>query len=360
VAAELLASWWAWIVVATLQGSALLAAVWLVDRIARRTAWPQLLACLWWLGLARLALPAAMTSPWSVTTSVGATATEAAHSAPSGAALSALFAAWLLGAVFVVAARTARRRALHRSIEACELPRAWRVALQRAQRLARHRRAPRIGVLDSLRGAAVTGPLRATLLLPRAALERAPTAADEHALLHELTHLRRGDLWSDEFAALLRALFWFNPLVWQAAHRLHELSELGCDRAVATALGARAAEYRATLLEAARGWIASRPTRASGELRAFLGPRALLLARLEQLEKRSRTSLPAVRASSAALVGLFAACVLPMAPSAPSLREQALAVFAAEASGEMQSCFALQAAALVLSSPPRSETPGER
>ncbi len=351
--AELLASWWAWIVVATLQASALLAAVWLVDRLTRRFAWPQLLAGLWWLGLARLALPAAIASPWSVTTSVGATATAAAHSTPSSTALSALFVVWALGAAFVFAARAVRRRALRRSIEACELPRAWRSALRRAQRTARSRRIPHVGVLASLRGAAVTGPWRATLLLPRAALTRAPGSSDEHALLHELTHLRRGDLWVDELAALLRAVFWFNPLVWQAANRLHELSELACDHAVAAALGARASEYRATLLEAAREWIAPRPTSAPAELRAFLGPRALLLARLEQLEKRSRTSLPAIRVASAALAGLLAACVLPMAPSAPSLREQALAVFAAERNGELQSCFTLQAAALVLTSSER-------
>lgn len=345
--AELLATWWAWIVTATLQASALLGAVWLADRLLRRVAWSQVLACLWWLALARLVLPMEISSPWSVMTEVGAKAAAAARATPPGAALLGLFSLWALGTVFVIVARMRRRRRLLRSIEHVALPRAWSAALERARSIAGVSRTPRLGALSGLRGAAVCGAMRPTLLFPPSALDRAPAAADKHALLHELMHVRRGDLWKDELVALARALFWFNPLVWQAASRIHQLSELACDRAVANALGADATDYRNTLLAAAREWIAPRAAPPT-ELRAFLGPRAMILARLEQLEKRVGPSLFAVRAVSAALAALLTACVLPMAPSAPSLREQALSVLAAERHGELQSCFSLQAAALVL------------
>jgi hypothetical protein len=135
--------------------------------------------------------------------------------------------------------------------------------------------------------------------------------------------------------------------VWQAASRLHQLSELACDRATAAALGEQAEDYRTTLLAAAREWIASGAASPT-ELRAFLGSRALLLARLDQLERSSTSPALAVRSASALLAAFVAACVLPMAPSAPNLREQALAVFAAEQRGELRSCFQLQAAARVL------------
>jgi len=79
MAAELVASWWAWIFTATLQASVLLGATWAVDRLLRRFVWPQLLACLWWLALTRLVLPLDVSSPWSVTRNIGATALEAAR-----------------------------------------------------------------------------------------------------------------------------------------------------------------------------------------------------------------------------------------------------------------------------------------
>ncbi len=348
MAAELLVSWWTWIASATLQASALLGAVWLVDRLLRRAAWSQLLSCLWWLALARLVLPLNVSSPWSVTTQLGATALEASRAAPRAGALLALAAIWAAGAAFLLLARTVRRRQLMRSLEFVDAPSAWRAALERAQLRARVRRTPRVAVLANLRGgAAIFGVLRPSLVLPGAALQRTPAAADEHALLHELMHLRQGDLWKDELAAFVRALFWFNPLVWRAASRLHELSELACDRAVTASLGARARDYRETLLAAAREWLAPNPDGAR-QLRAFLGSRALILARLEQLERNATVSARAERSASAALAALVAACVLPMAPSAPALREEALAVLAAEQSGELQSCFTLQAAALVL------------
>lgn len=347
MAAELLASWWAWIVTATLQASVLLGAVGLIDLVARRTAWPQVLSCLWWLALARLVLPLDVSSPLSVTQRVGATALEAARTTPQANVLAAIACVWVLGAAFVVLARIVRRRQLARSLQSVQLSPAWCAALERARERTRSRRTLRVAALPGLRGGALGGVARPTLLLPPSAWLREPTTADEHALVHELMHLRRGDLWKDELVALVRALFWFNPLVWQAAARLHQLSELACDRATAEALGEQAADYRTTLLTAAREWItagAAAPT----ELRAFLGSRALLLARLEQLERSSTSPLPAVRGASALLTAFGAACVLPMAPSAPSLREQALAVLAAEQRGEVRSCFQLQAAARVL------------
>ncbi len=353
MAAELLASWWAWIVTATLQASALLGAVWIVDRLLRRVAWPPLLACLWWLALARLALPLELSSPWSVTTEVGDSALAAARATPHAGALGALAIAWAAGAMFVVLARAVRRHRVVGALELVDLPPAWCAALERARQLARVRRTPRVAALPGLRGAAVVGVLRPTLLLPANSLRRRPRAADEHALLHELIHVRRRDLWKDELASLACALFWFNPLVWQAASRLHALSELACDRAVAAALGRRARDYRQTLLDAASEWLAPSAA-APRELRAFLGPRALILARLEQLERSATPPALAVRCASALLTALVAACVLPMAPSAPSLREQALAVLAAEQRGELQSCFTLQAAALVLAAETQS------
>ena len=51
-------------------------------------------------------------------------------------------------------------------------------------------------------------------------------------LAHELAHVLRNDWLSQLSAELLRALYWFNPLVWLASRRLREESERACDDAV--------------------------------------------------------------------------------------------------------------------------------
>jgi beta-lactamase regulating signal transducer with metallopeptidase domain len=47
--------------------------------------------------------------------------------------------------------------------------------------------------------------------------------ARQAALVHELTHIKRGDRRTQAIAQLACAIYWFNPLVWYAA--------AGCARA---------------------------------------------------------------------------------------------------------------------------------
>lgn len=63
-------------------------------------------------------------------------------------------------------------------------------------------------------------------------------------LAHELAHVRRGD-WAVQIAGeLLRATYWFNPLVWLACSRLRQESERACDDAVVN-LGVDGRDYAA-------------------------------------------------------------------------------------------------------------------
>ncbi|HUR28350.1 MAG TPA: M56 family metallopeptidase, partial [Planctomycetota bacterium] len=284
-------------------------------------------------------------SPLSVTAGLGAPALAVADSAPSVSMSAAFFCAWLAGATCFVALRAVRRARLVARFELVTPPRAWQSALERAARLVGARRTPRIAVLDDLTTPAVLGTLRPTLLLPRAWLERAPTRRDEHALLHELAHVKRGDLWLDEACALIRAALWFHPLVWIATARLRALGELQCDQTVARALGGEARSYRETLVLSAKHLL-ERPAPAG--VRAFVSSRSAIIVRIERLERNATRSNTLLRAASAITAFLLAACVLPMAPRAPDLRAQALHVVDAARKGEPQSCFTLQAAALVL------------
>ena len=73
-----------------------------------------------------------------------------------------------------------------------------------------------------------------------------------YALLHELTHFRRRDIWLKALALWVTALHWFNPLVWVMARAVERDTELACDEAALKALpaGERAA-YGRTILSAA-------------------------------------------------------------------------------------------------------------
>ena len=79
---------------------------------------------------------------------------------------------------------------------------------------------------------ALVGVFRPKVILP-ADFESRYTAREQALVLeHERMHLRRGDAIWNAAAALLRCLFWFNPLVHIAASRLRLDQELACDAAV--------------------------------------------------------------------------------------------------------------------------------
>jgi beta-lactamase regulating signal transducer with metallopeptidase domain len=349
--AELIASWWSWLAPATLQGTVLLGAAWVVDRAARRRAWPQLTMTLWLVALARLVLPPTLGSPWSVTTALGVPTLAAAQAGESQSSLVWLAAVWIVGALALCVARWCKRSALARRIVELDLDRhaEWRAALRTTAASLQLARVPRLGTLAALTSPAVCGLLRPILLVPRESLERAPTRHDCNALLHELAHIRRRDLWLDEACELLRALFWFHPLVWLAVGRVRALGEIACDATVARVLGRDARGYRDTLVLAARDVFGLREP--SG-VRAFVGRTSVLVARLEHLEQPARASIAAVRTVSTCVALALFACVLPMASESALMRANAQRVFDAEMHGERQSCFTLHAAAMVLAADP--------
>jgi len=71
------------------------------------------------------------------------------------------------------------------------------------------------------------------------------------ASLHELAHVRRGDLWTGLIVRAAQAVYWFHPLVWWISAKAAEAQELACDESV-LAGGASAPEYASLLVETAR------------------------------------------------------------------------------------------------------------
>jgi TonB family protein len=70
-------------------------------------------------------------------------------------------------------------------------------------------------------------------------------------LCHELSHVRRGDWVLQIVAGVVRAIYWFNPLIWIACRWLRHESERACDDDVLN-LGMRGPDYATELLNIAR------------------------------------------------------------------------------------------------------------
>ena len=139
-------------------------------------------------------------------------------------------------------------------------------------------------LLDPQRSIPVVWGLRKIRLqLPLNALQWSDEQL-QSVLLHELAHVRRRDLAVLAATQIACALYWFNPLVWLAAWRLHVERERACDDLVLSC-GVRASLYAEHLLSIVAQWTSGHWTQACG----------LAMARPTGLESRLAALLSAGR-----------------------------------------------------------------
>lgn len=271
-----------WFVSATVRGTLLTGAVLLVQSALR----PWLPAfwrhALWLPVVLVLAAPVLPESSWSLEERIDASfAFERAPAATSsplspagstddsgsgdsrilGGGLGAKEVAawiWLSGAVLVlITGFTAYARSC-RGLARKSVPstRELQEEVARAARVCGVRRLPRVLLCRSLSSPAVTGLIRPTLLLPNGFAKVFDEQERQLVLLHELIHLRRGDLAMNTVLLLLQALHWCNPVVWIAFARVRIDRETACDSAVLTATAERRDArkvYGHALLKLSRG-----------------------------------------------------------------------------------------------------------
>ncbi|OYW71726.1 MAG: hypothetical protein B7Z37_26955 [Verrucomicrobia bacterium 12-59-8] len=156
--------------------------------------------------------------------------------------------AWMLmaGLLLLRLAHSAWR--LHR-LEASLRPGECAMLVQTARELGlKHTPRLLIGPSDSV--PMVWGVLKPRLLLPEG-FETWSVEKQRGVLLHELAHLKRGDplaLWAAQW---VKALHWFNPLVWLTLRQLRADQERACDDTVLRH-GVRASDYAQSLLDLSR------------------------------------------------------------------------------------------------------------
>ena len=114
----------------------------------------------------------------------------------------------------------------------------------------RIRRPVRLMEMADITSPALTIGPRPTVLLPSFLMGEDRAQARRFALLHELTHLRRGDDLILLWYGLLRCLWWFHPILWLMEKPFRMDMESACDaRAVRGMSRQEKLAYAALLLE---------------------------------------------------------------------------------------------------------------
>jgi hypothetical protein len=99
---------------------------------------------------------------------------------------------------------------------------------------------------------AILGLFRSQLLVPCGLLDQLEPEEVRFVFIHELSHLRRRDLWLLTFFAFARMVNWFNPLVWLAERALRADCEAACDAEVLRLTSSISEQYGQTLLRLTR------------------------------------------------------------------------------------------------------------
>jgi len=192
------------------------------------------------------------------------------------------------------------------------LPESFYDQLDRCAQRLKLRRKPRVVTTTSIQSPAVFGLFRPILLMPVGYLRKLSRKDTEYMLLHELAHIKRGDLIAHSVYMLLQVVYWYNPMLWLVRRKLRLLRELCCDATVASLLRDKTVEYRQTLLETARRFLAT-PVEPGLGLVGLFEDSNRLIARIQWLKKpvwryRKMKSIAVITT-----ILILLACVLPMA-----------------------------------------------
>lgn len=159
---------------------------------------------------------------------------------------------WLLGMCGVLVwsgvAHMRLRRYLRRwvSVETREEV-CCRYAAQ-AQRL-NLKRVPKLLACPGLEVPMLTGLVAPALMLPQ---DASSEDGLDYALLHELIHYRRRDIWLKALVMLTVSVHWFNPVMWLMVRQVDRDIELACDEMALTVLPEEERlAYGETILQAA-------------------------------------------------------------------------------------------------------------
>jgi len=111
------------------------------------------------------------------------------------------------------------------------------------------RRDIKLRISEAVPSPAVCGLLRPAVLMPTSLVEKLSPEGLRATLIHELAHIKRGDLWVNSVQTFLQVVYFYNPFVWFANSMIRKVCEEAVDETVLVALGGQAKDYSNTLID---------------------------------------------------------------------------------------------------------------
>ena len=194
------------------------------------------------------------------------------------------------------------------------------------------RRTSRVGLVDAMpqiREAAVASPQvagwrRPLLLVPRGLSATLAAAELDAVLLHELAHVRRGDLRWNLLQRVVLALLWFHPVAWALQASVARERERCCD-ALAVRHGAQPAALACALVKLAEA--GARPTLAMAMAMSQGGALVERVRGLLEPAQATATAAATSRRRAALALAISLACVFALGAGRLALADPALGEF---------------------------------
>ncbi len=318
--------WWQWMGSMFWQVSLLVILVLAIDKVIHRWAWPQVRYVLLGLVFIKLVIPPTWQMPTSIVswiqplvekrisiqidpqdkitgislemdTDADAPALNSTNASGLSGRISLwsiLFLTWMVGMVafgVVLGRKIIQLHRWYRHQKAQKdsgriVPDWFRVLLTETATRLNLRKNPEIVFSIDVVNPAVYGLLRPVLLLPEDFFTKLSREETEHVLIHELCHLKRGDLWVHWFCLVLQMVYWFNPLLIWTRRKMRYVCEICCDLSVADILREKTRFYRDTLVRTAKELFTETVEPGLGLLGVFEEP-FRIVPRLQWLEKKT-------------------------------------------------------------------------
>ena len=232
-----------------------------------------------------------------------------------------VFLLWLAGVLAFLAVLIQRIRFVKGLVAAsCPAGDELTGLLEQCRRQMTVHRDIKLRLSEAVPSPAVCGLLRPTVLMPTSLVEKLSPEGLRATLIHELAHIKRGDLWVNSVQTFLQVVYFYNPFVWFANSIIRKVCEEAVDETVLVALGSQAKDYSNTLIDIGETvfW------------RADLGLRLIGVAESKKaLQRRIRHMLnrPIPKSSKLGVLGIIviftiAAVLLPMAKAEKSTKAE--------------------------------------
>jgi TonB family protein len=174
-------------------------------------------------------------------------------------------------------------------------------------------------ITDRVNSPSLFGFIRPRILIPTDMHNRIAMEELRYVFLHELAHLKRGDIWIGWIVAVLQSLHWFNPLAWWAFFRMRADRELACDALALSCLGNKDNPlYGGALVKLLERFGQSQHLPA---VAGILENNAQLKRRITMISQFSRPTR-SVSIASAALLTILSAVLLTDAKGKPVLTQE--------------------------------------